>query len=407
MNSVFLTRVALKNFKSIEKCNVELQDLTCLVGLNGSGKSNFVDALRFVRDALRNSLEFALRERHGLNEVRRRSSGHPTHFGIRLDFSLRDGTKGHYSFQVGAPSGGTTEIKQEQCFLDFGSRRTPLSFTVRLGEVSGSDKARVWPPAQKDRLYLGNASGLPEFRPVFDALASMAFYNVNPNELRMPKASEDDAILESAGKNLPSVLARIETEAPANKKLIEEYLAKITNTVDSVQRIPVGPFETLQFRQSVAGAKHSWRFYASSMSDGTLRALGVLVALFQTSERHPVSFIAIEEPETALHPGAAVILREALQRAADSVQIVITSHSPDLLDDRQFPPESILAVSETDGITTVSPIDQGSIEALRKNLYTVGELLRINQLAADVELFEKQTTGTQMALLFDHVQAQP
>jgi predicted ATPase len=63
-NSPFLTRVVLKNYKSIEACDVDLHSLTFLVGANGAGKSNFLDALRFVADALRTSLDHALRE-HG------------------------------------------------------------------------------------------------------------------------------------------------------------------------------------------------------------------------------------------------------------------------------------------------------------------------------------------------------
>jgi predicted ATPase len=58
------------------------------------GKSNFLDALHFVRDALAGSLDNAINERGGLNEVRRRSSGHPTHFGIRIEFRLKDGREG-------------------------------------------------------------------------------------------------------------------------------------------------------------------------------------------------------------------------------------------------------------------------------------------------------------------------
>ena len=92
--SVFIRRVVLRNFKSIGICDVRLQPLTYLVGQNGAGKSNFLDALHFVRDALANSLDNAINERGGLNEVRRRSSGHPTHFGVRLEFRLRDGREG-------------------------------------------------------------------------------------------------------------------------------------------------------------------------------------------------------------------------------------------------------------------------------------------------------------------------
>ena len=81
----FLRRVVLKNYKSIAACDIVLGPLTFLVGPNGSGKSNFLDALRLVADSLRTSLDHALRERGGIKEVRRRSGGHPTHFGMRLE----------------------------------------------------------------------------------------------------------------------------------------------------------------------------------------------------------------------------------------------------------------------------------------------------------------------------------
>ncbi len=72
-NSTFLTKVVLRNYKSIAACDVQLCPLVFLVGPNGAGKSNFLDALRFVADALRTSLDHALRDRGGIKEVRRRS----------------------------------------------------------------------------------------------------------------------------------------------------------------------------------------------------------------------------------------------------------------------------------------------------------------------------------------------
>ena len=98
-----LKRVALRNYKSIAACDVRPTQLSFLVGPNGAGKSNFLDALRFVADALRYSLDHALRDRGGINEVRRRSSGHQTHFGIRLEFSLPT-SYGYYAFNIGAAS---------------------------------------------------------------------------------------------------------------------------------------------------------------------------------------------------------------------------------------------------------------------------------------------------------------
>jgi predicted ATPase len=87
---VFIRRVVLQNYLSIAKCSVELGPLTFLIGQNGAGKSNFLDALRFITDALSVSVEHALRDRGGINEVRRRSSGHPTHFGVRIEFDLAE-----------------------------------------------------------------------------------------------------------------------------------------------------------------------------------------------------------------------------------------------------------------------------------------------------------------------------
>src|SRR5271170_2106448 len=112
--STFLTRVVLKNYKSIGQCSVDLRPLTFLVGPNGAGKSNFLDALRFVADALRTSLDHALRERGGIKEVRRRSGGHPTHFAISLEFSIRPKMSGHYAFRIGARPSGGYEVQEEE-----------------------------------------------------------------------------------------------------------------------------------------------------------------------------------------------------------------------------------------------------------------------------------------------------
>ena len=99
-DSTFVTRVVLRNYKSIPVCDVQLHPLTFLVGPNGAGKSNFLDVLRFVVDALSSSLDHALRDCGGINDVRRRSGGHPNHFGICLDFSLPKGATGHYAFRI-------------------------------------------------------------------------------------------------------------------------------------------------------------------------------------------------------------------------------------------------------------------------------------------------------------------
>jgi predicted ATPase len=378
----YITRVTLRNYKSIAAAQVPLKELTFLVGPNGSGKSNFLDALRFVADALLNSLDHALRERGSIKEVRRRSSGHPNHFAIRLDFHLPGGEVGHYAFQVGAKASGGFEVQNEECVVCNPDRRLgEANFLVRRGRVI-TTTARVVPPAVPDRLFLVAAAGLPEFRAVYDGLSRMTFYNLNPREIAAPQEPDAGEVLLRDGRNSASVFSRLPA---ATRARISEYLAKIVPGLTEVEARLLGAQETLEFRQQVSGSKHPWRFWAASMSDGTLRAFGILLALFQgegSDGRSPL-LMGLEEPEIALHPAAAGILLGCLQEASARSQILVTSHSPDLLDNSSLDTESLLAVESDNNNTRIGPVDKIGRSVLRDRLFTAGELLRQNQLAPE------------------------
>lgn len=377
-DALFIRQVSIKNFKSIAAARVRLEPLTILVGPNGSGKSNFLDALRFVSDGLRTSLEHALRERGGINDVRRRSGGHPTHIALRFDFVLRDGKQGHYAFEIGARPDGAFAVAKEECEVAGALSRD--RFRVQNGAVEGTSK--VWPPVARDRLYLLYAGGLPEFRPVYDAFAGMGFYNLNPDRMRELQNPDAADLLHRDGGNAASVLGSIAKKHPDVKQRIEEYLEQLVPGLKGVDAKALGPKETFQFRQEVGGQTHPWTFPGASMSDGTLRGLGILLALFQAfnGAAPAISLIGIEEPEIALHPGAAGILFDSLREASQRVQVLVTSHSADLLDAPGIAAESILAVAMERGNTLIGPLDAKGREALRRRLYTPGELLRQRRL---------------------------
>lgn len=384
---VFLTRVVLRNYKSIGLCDVRLGSLNYFVGANGSGKSNFLDALHLVRDALFGSLDNALNERGGLSQVRRRSSGHPTHFGIRLEFILPDGRKGHYAFNIGALQDRGYEVQTEECIVA-GRGKGPF-FRIEKGSVKATSEP-TFPAVTSDRLALVSVSGLTVFRPVFDALTAMGFYNLNPKLMREPQKPQDGRILKPVGENIVSVIGHLERVAPENLVLIQRYLQTVVPMIQGVKRLPLGPLETLEFRQDMAGARDPWRFSAQNMSDGTLRALGVLTALFQSNKDSAPLVIGIEEPETALHPSASAALREALSQASQKTQVIVTSHSPDLLDDRDINPDSLIAVVSEGGETKIGPLDEASRTVMRNQLFSAGELLRMNQLTPDLENLNEQ-----------------
>jgi predicted ATPase len=393
----FLRRVVIKNYRSIAGCDVRLRPLTMLVGRNGSGKSNFLDALRFVADALNTSLNHALRDRGGVNEVRRRSGGHPTHFGIRLDLTLPTGASGHYAFRVAARARGAYEVQEEECEVSDQTSLGVHRFHVGPNGVS-TNLDQAMPPALPDRLYLVNAGGLAQFRPVYDALSAMGFYNLNPDRIRDLQSPDPGTLLARDGSNLSSVLGQLRDHRPEAKSRVEGYLANVTSNITGVDVRVVGPRETLEFRQQVSGSRDPWRFPAAAMSDGTLRALGILVALFQYhGGDSEVPLVGIEEPEAALHPGAAGVLLDALREASVRTQVVVTSHSPDLLDDATIDADSILTVALVDGSTVIGQVDETGRSILRDRLFTAGELLRLDQLSPSDDA-KAQASGSQLDL---------
>lgn len=396
--SPFMRCVEVRNYKSIGQCRVEMGSLTVLVGRNGAGKSNFLDALRFVAEALQTSLDQAIKTRGGIDAVRRRSTGHPRNFAIRLEWDLPGFRRATYEFEIAARTQGAFVVRHEQLRIRNASQEVVSHYLVSEGTVRSS-KPEILPVASADRLYLVTASGLPEFRPIFDALVSMGFYNLNPDAMKELQSPDAGELLHRDGSNIASVIARLSTNRKGVRTRIHEYLERIVPGIAGFDRVTLGPSETLEFRQKVKGAKHPWKFYALNMSDGTLRALGALTAVMQLVDRkNPVSLVGIEEPETALHPGAAGILMDALREASSSTQVVVTSHSPDFLDQIDPTKDMLRIVESREGTTFVTPPGQAPRRAITDHLYSVGELLRMDQLTQDET--EVSTQVRQMELPF-------
>ena len=126
-----------------------------------------------------------------------------------------------------------------------------------------------------------------------------------------------------------------------------------------------------------------------------LCAIGVLVALFQAGNgrAHRVPLVGIEEPEIALHPAASGVLLDSLREASRNTQVLVTSHSPDLLDDKDVPAEWIMMVNAPQEVTTIAPVDEAGRSAIKGRLYTAGELLRLNALQPETRSRRRATTS--------------
>ena len=400
-----IKRVRIRNYRSIVTCDVNLKPLTVLVGRNGAGKSNFLDALRLVADGMQGPLDLPLRERGGIDAVRRRSGGHPNNFSIELEIGFPDQRSAVYHFEITAAKEGGFSVKGERLHLRDASGHVLAYYELRGGRVQTSEDNLPSVPKQNDRLFLMVASSVPAFTPVYELLRTMGFYNLNPVLMKETHPPSPGELLDREGANISSVIGRLSAEpGGAAMARVRAYLATIVPGIADVRRKVLGPVETLEFKQKVAGAKAPWVFFAQNMSDGTMRALGVLVAIMQHVNRaEPVMLVGIEEPETALHPAAARALVDALREASDQTQILLTTHSPDLLDSLDPEVEPLLSVQSEDGNTRIATIDRASREAVRERLYTLGELLRNDQLEPDLEDLERQQ---ELPLFRSHKQAE-
>lgn len=379
-----ITCVTLKNYKSIRSARVSLDPLTILVGRNGAGKSNFVDALWLVSDALQSTLDYALRQRGGIGEVRRVSGGHPTHFGISLQLRLANDRSATYAFRVGAKVDGGFTVQREMAIVGIDGLND-AQFEVENGSiVKSSSHLKLTPQISPDRLLLTAASAIPEFRTLFDALSNMHFYSINPNEIRQPQPHDAGDVLLRSGKNIASLLRRLDKEDPPALERIKEYIRQIVPGLEQIDHVQLGPTETLKFGQRMHRTKKVFPFYAQSMSDGTLRSIGVLAALFQTNARRGPTLIGIEEPESTIHPGAGGVLMDALIEASRRRQVIATTHSPDMIDNANLSIDSIRIVENIDGETVIERVDRAALEAVREKLFTPGELMRQDQISPDM-----------------------
>ena len=115
--------------------------------------------------------------------------------------------------------------------------------------------------------------------------------------------------------------------------------------------------------------------------DGTIRLLALLTALFQDPAP---SLIGLEEPELAIHPGAMAVLSDAMKEAATRGQVLVATHSPDLID--RLPIESIRAVTAEGGSTRVDRVAEHQLKSVRQNLFSAGEIHSMEGLQpADAE----------------------
>lgn len=383
-----LKSLTLKRFRSVPAEHVTFANPTFLVGQNGSGKSNFVDAFAFLAEVMISPLQSIFDRRGGISVVRNRSSGqsYPPHLGMGVELANLNGEirSARYAFEVAALKNYGFEVVREQCVIERNNRtREWFDRDKRHQQRFRSSQGKLDPALEPNALVLPLVGGDIRFNAVFKFLSSMRVYSIEPSKLREMQDPDSGTTLRSDGGNAASVLQEIERQSRDKWERVCELLESVVPKTTKVKAKKHGNKLSLEFTQQWAGNKKV-NFEAFSMSDGTLRALGLLTAVYQQPSP---SVIVIEEPEATIHPGALGAVLDLLRHASRHMQVIVTTHSPELLDAEWIEDANLRIVSWSEGATRISGVSEASRNALRQHLMGAGELLRSNALTAPANLF--------------------
>ena len=361
----------LTNFLSYKQATLEFDDFIAIVGTNASGKSNAVAAIKLLREIPVHGLPTAIARRGGFDQLRHRSDGHPNNPALKLTFAFEGRPDSYYELRLAAVKGKRYEVRSERAVINMEGK--PWSFycdgkRVRWnnGDLEGESEGFPVAPGQSS---LTSGGGLAAYV-VYQTLQRMQTVEINParvGELQEPSSTRE---FESDGSNTASVFESLNPRARAE---LADELAAVVPGIARIEVRNLADRQTLAFFQETETKNRE--FFAKQMSDGTLRAFGILLAMLQPAQP---SLLIIEEPEVAIHLGALRTLVEILEQQSERSQIVITTHSADIVD--ALPIEALRVVWNDSGSSHLAPISQHSRQVVRNGLITAGALLRADSL---------------------------
>ena len=226
----------------------------------------------------------------------------------------------------------------------------------------------------------------PEPQVVLDeALRAVRCYDLDAAVLRSldEQTTGHAALLGPAGERLGRVFGDLATKDGIGKERLDGYLGALVPGALGVDERREGRYSTLQVRFLAQDGTAEDVFLREELSEGTVRAAGVLAALLQPAAFDGrIPLIGIEEPETALHPAGVGALYEAIDDAAARTQVMVTTQSSDLLDSEYVRLDHLRVVANVDGATRIGPVDAAGRAIVAKGLMSIGELHRSGQLRA-------------------------
>ncbi|MEM7532056.1 MAG: AAA family ATPase [Chloroflexota bacterium] len=372
-----IKKVWVKNYRSLEDVAVELEPITIFVGENGSGKSNMVDVLRFMREAFLLGLDAAMNKRGGMISVRTWSQGdelRDVEMGVTIETDEIEAT---YSFALGGTLPTQHQVQREICEVHDLVSDTHYGYEVEQGEWKRNTPNTMYSGRAPKSLVLSLLTTDELYQKVYDYLIGFSFYNISPDVLAHPQKIMDPYPLEEDGVNLSSTLHEMKQRNGPYLPTFYKTVKHVFPDVIDLQILKLGSFFVTQLHHQMNGSTPAI-FDLAMESDGTRRLLGILVALYQDEPR---TLLCLEEPEFAIHPDLIASLWEEIEIYGDRCQILVTTHHPDLLE--MCSADQVRVVEKIEGKTFVAPIDRTQRDLITQRLFSVGSLMRSQGLIRD------------------------
>lgn len=355
-----VSHVVFERYRSLRDVKLELESLNVLIGANASGKSNALDGLRLLHEAVvERDFSEAVRARGGI---------------VHLAWKGEEASYVRLTLRVTTPEGIYEWIvrlqrKAYDFFVEEEVREIrrghPPTTLIESHEGQGwwwSDQGqKVELRQQPTACALSAAAADAAFpaRDVVDFVRSWGFFDPSPMLLRRASFDLEPSHLDAYGRNLSSRLVALRNQGDGLFERILEATRSILGVPEKLE-LREGD-DRIYFTQEEPGLKYP--VHQVGASSGTLRILALMTALLG----EPVStLVGIEEPENYVHPAALKAFVEHLLRARDHAQILITTHSPLLLDYLDDPAAVCVVRNEPGSGTVITREDRP--EAIRRAL---------------------------------------
>lgn len=368
-----LSRLKFSGFRSIREVDLELGDLTVLIGANGSGKSNFVGFFNMLSAMLSERLQLYTQLKGAASSILHYGPKATPEMKAQLTFA-RAGIRSIYEFSLGFARPDRLIFLAEELRLQRDGEPEPARISLSSGNAETqltqlASAANDMAPRGVARTFLKRLKELRVYH----------FHDTSETaKIRLTQDIGDNRALRNTGDNLAAFLYMLQQSFPAH---YERILATVRLAVPYIRDLVLEPDRLSQGKIQLRWRDHApdHEFGAHQLSDGSLRAIALITALMQPEELLP-ALIVIDEPELGLHPSVIATVAQLIQAAARKRQVVVATQSSRMI--AAFAPEDIVVVERTTdpkgrGESTFQRLSEEALGAWLED-YDLGQLYDMN-----------------------------